>query len=65
MKKIDYKKKLKHLYSASAKDPAVATGDKDSWKWTAMIYQHEIYLSDIGRAAPSKWKTIILQLMKG
>ncbi len=204
MKKVDCKKELKHLYSASAKDPAVvdvpnlnflmidghgdpntskmfgdavgalfavsytlkfmikksalqvnygvmpletlwwaddmrvfATGDKESWKWTAMILQpewvakesyseakeavgkkkgedvvsglrfesfaegkaaqilhvgpfseegptieklhrfieagggrvagkhHEIYLSDIGRAAPEKWKTIVRQPMKG
>ena len=204
MKKIDYKKELKHIYTASVKDPVIvevpemnfimidgqgdpntsemykdavgalfsisytlkfmikksdieidygvmpleglwwaddmskfSTGDKDSWKWTAMIMQpeyatmklyaeakdmvrkkkdmeiisrlryesfregkvaqilhlgpfseegptierlhkfieeskytltgkhHEIYLSDINRTAPEKWRTIIRQPMKG
>ncbi len=204
MKKIDYKKKLKHLYTASPKDPGIvdvpemnflmidghgdpntselfkdavgalfsisytlkfmikksraqidygvmpleglwwaddmskfATGEKESWKWTAMIMQpecvtdelykeakeivrkkkdpdilskirfaafcegraaqimhigsfsdegptieklhkfigasgyklagkhHEIYMSNIARSAPDKWKTIIRQPMKG
>lgn len=54
------------------------TGDKSQWKWTARVMQppfiraqgalrgkhHEIYLSDIRRTVPEKWKTIIRQPMQ-
>jgi len=45
MQKIDNKKELKHLYRASARKAEI----------------HEIYLSDIRRAVPEKWRTIIRQ----
>jgi hypothetical protein len=58
---------LMHIGPFSEEGPTIeklhkhieANGQKLSGK------HHEIYLSDIRRAAPEKWKTIIRQPMKG
>lgn len=65
MKKLDFKKQLKQLYQPSTKKVKIEkvhrfieeTGRRMAGK------HHEIYLSDIRRAAPEKWKTIIRQPM--
>ena len=78
MKKLDLKQGLRHLYRPSAKevvgvdvptmnflmvdgegDPNVSQARADDFG-----KHHEIYLSDIRKSDPSKWKTIIRQPMR-
>ena len=69
MKKIDYKKELKQFYKVSSKEVELVEVPAMNYRIIESGYSlsgkhHEIYLSDIRRAAPEKWKTIIRQPYK-
>lgn len=74
MEKVDLKKELKHLYQSSAKEVIeVEVPFSEEGPMVEKVHQfidsrsrrtgkhHEIYLSDIRKADPSKWKTVIRQ----
>jgi hypothetical protein len=55
VKKIDLKKELKSLYLPRVHEFIRAQGATLAGK------HHEIYLSDLRKAAPEKWKTVVRQ----
>jgi hypothetical protein len=63
MHKVDLEKELGQLYRPNAKE-VVAVAFIDA-RTTRRGKHHEIYLSDIRRADPAKWKTIIRQPLVG